>query len=252
MSTIGPYFANAQNNDSETMKNIVYNHRNEFRNWLCSGDVLVVYRGCRDSLTLLDNQDYKAYKRMFVNKNQTQFSITEANETRLTTKVRWMVESINGRIKQWKIFDKVMHSILFPLTSDYFSIVCALINYFSSNFVHDTCKDEAIAVKMLQLLNNSNALKHYIDNLKCTSEGELKWHNLDAAHALNDSCIFSYETLMNLTLGIFQLKQPKPYPLQRLDVNGAFDIKILNLEIHLLRARIQSRHSSLEKHNLWI
>ena len=146
MSTIGPYFANAQNNDSEIMKKIVYNNRDEFRNWLRSGDVLVVDRGFRDSLPLLDNLSYKAHIPKFLNKDQTQFSTTEANETRFTTKVRWIVESINGCIKQWKIFDKVMHNTLIPLISDYFSILCALINCFSSNFVHDTSKDEAIAV----------------------------------------------------------------------------------------------------------
>ena len=105
---------------------------------------------------------------------------------------------------------------------------------------------------MLQLLNNSNALKHYMDNLKYTSEGDLKCHNLDAAHALNDFPIFSYETLIDLTLGIFQLKQSKSYALEHLDPNGAFNIKILNQEMYLLRARIQSRHSSSEKYNLWM
>lgn len=234
------------------MKNIVYNNRDEFRNWLRAGDILVVDRGFRDSLPLLDNLGYKVHMPKFLNKNQTQFSTIEANETRLTTKVRWIVESTNGRIKQWKIFDKVMHNSLIPLMSDYFSIVCALVNCFSSSFVHDTTKDEAIAVKMLQLLNNSNALKSYIDNLKHTSQAHLKWHNLDAAQALNDFPIFSYETLMDLTLGIYQLKQSKSYALEHLDPNGAFNINILNQEMHLLRARIQSRHSSSEKYNLWI
>jgi hypothetical protein len=252
VSTIGPYFGDAKNNDSEIMKNIIYNNRDDFRNWLRSGDILVIDRGFRDSLPLLDSLGYKTYMPKFLNKKQNQFTTSEANETRLTTKVRWIVESTNGRVKQWKIFDKVMYNTLIPLIGDYFSIVCAMINRFCSTFVYDTSKDEEIAEKMLQLVEHSNELKQYIDNLKQSSDKNIKWHNLDAAQALNDFPIFSYESLMDLTLGIYQLKQSKSYAIEHLDPNGEYHVKISNQEKYLLRARIQSRHSQSEKYNLWI
>ncbi len=252
MSTIGPYFGDAKNNDSEIMKNIIYNNRDDFRNWLRSGDILVIDRGFRDSLPLLDSLGYKTYMPKFLNKKQNQFTTSEANETRLTTKVRWIVESTNGRVKQWKIFDKVMYNTLIPLIGDYFSIVCAMINRFCSTFVYDTSKDEEIAEKILQLVEHSYELKQYIDNLKQSSDKNIKWHNLDAAQALNDFPIFSYESLMDLTLGIYQLKQSKSYAIEHLDPNGEYHVKISNQEKYLLRARIQSRHSQSEKYNLWI
>ena len=41
-----------------------------------------------------------------------------------------MVEAINARVKQWRFFDKVMPNTLLSVVSDYFSIVCALMNRF--------------------------------------------------------------------------------------------------------------------------
>ena len=131
------------------MKNIIYNNRDKLRNWLRSGDILVLDRSFRDFLPLLRSLGYETYMPKFLNKNQNQFSTSEANENRLTTKVRWIVESTNGRIKQWKIFDKVMYNTLIPSIGDYFSIVCAIINCFILAFIIDTSKDRVIAEKIL-------------------------------------------------------------------------------------------------------
>ena len=119
----------------------------------------------------------------FLNKKQTQFTTSEANETRVTIKVRWIVESINGRAKQWKIFDKIIHNTLIPLIGDYFSIVCAIINRFCSTFLYDTASsnDKEIAEKILQLVEQSNKLNQYIDTLKENLDNSFKWYNLDAA-----------------------------------------------------------------------
>ena len=162
------------------------------------------------------------------------------------------MESTNGRIKQWKIFDKVMYNTLIPSIGDYFSIVCAIINRFTSAFIIDKSKDRVIAEKMLQLFQQSNELKQYIDSIKDDSERDIKWCSFDAAGALNDFPIFSYQSLIDLTLGIYQLKQSKSYAIEHLNQNGEYYVQISNQEPHLLRARIQSRHSQSKKYDLWI
>ena len=83
------------------------------------------------------------------------------------------MESTNGRIKQWRIFDRVMYNRLIPVVGDYFSIVCAVINRFCSTIVYDTNRDKEIAEKMLQLVQQSDELKQYIDALKDNSEKKL-------------------------------------------------------------------------------
>ena len=98
----------------------------------------MIDRGFRDSLLLLDSFEYKTCTPKFLNKKQTQFTTSEANETRVATKVRRIVELINGRAKQWKIFDNAIRDTLIPLIGDYFSIACAIINRFCSTFLYDT------------------------------------------------------------------------------------------------------------------
>ena len=53
------------------MRNIIYNNRDGFRNWLRPGDIVVIDRGFRDSLPLLDSLGYKAYMPKFLNNKQT-------------------------------------------------------------------------------------------------------------------------------------------------------------------------------------
>ena len=176
--TVGPYYADVKNNDSETMKNIISNSRDDFRNWVRSGDIVVLDRGFRDALPLLDSLGYQTDMPKFLNKKQTQFSTSEANANRLTTKVRWIMESTNGRVKQWRIFDRVIYNRLILVIGDYFSIVCAVINRFCSTFVYDTNRDKETAGKVLQLVSQSNELKQYMDALKDNSEKNITGHSI--------------------------------------------------------------------------
>ena len=47
------------------MKNNIYNNRDKLRNWLRSGDILVLDRGFRDSLPLLRSLGYETYMPQF-------------------------------------------------------------------------------------------------------------------------------------------------------------------------------------------
>ena len=67
--------------------------------WFEKGDVLVVDRDFRDITELLKEFGIKSYMPHFLSKSQKQLSPEEANETRLVTKVRWIVESVKGRVK---------------------------------------------------------------------------------------------------------------------------------------------------------
>ncbi|CAF3961860.1 unnamed protein product, partial [Rotaria sordida] len=69
----------------------------------------------------------------------------------------------------------------------------------------DNNNDKAILVldsTYIYLVQQSNELKQYIDALKDNPDKNIKWYNLDAAGALDDFPIFSYESLMDLTLDL--------------------------------------------------
>ena len=62
----------------------------------------------------------------------------EVNKSRLHTKVRWVVESANGRIKQWRFLDKLVKYI-----GDFVKIACAILNCFRPRTLSiDTASNE--------------------------------------------------------------------------------------------------------------
>ena len=67
---------------------------------------------------------------LFLNKSEKQHSTEEANESRLVTKVRWVVESANGRITQWRALSNVLPNTQIPFAGGYVRIVCSLCNAF--------------------------------------------------------------------------------------------------------------------------
>jgi hypothetical protein len=88
-----------------------------------------------------------------------QLSVNEANESRCITKVRWVVEAANRRIKQFKYFSNtVQNSSLIHLEKD-LSIVCALINCYQSPVATSKPEDEELSQRIVKLLNQKNGLK---------------------------------------------------------------------------------------------
>ncbi|CAF4615315.1 unnamed protein product [Rotaria socialis] len=79
ISAIGPYLANARSNDASITKHIMLNNREGIIDWLEPNAVLIVDRGFRDSLPLLNNLGYKTYMPTFLKQADKQLSTTDAN-----------------------------------------------------------------------------------------------------------------------------------------------------------------------------
>ena len=204
---LGPYFAEYKNNDATITKNIIYNNKEDILDWLKPDDVLVVDRGFRDVLDDLYTFSYKTKTPYFLSKKTNQFTTEETHQTRFVTKIRWVVESANGRIKQWRFFDKVVQNTMLKNIGDYFAIVCALMDAYRPLFIADISKDDAIADRMLRLATQSNNIKTYVDTLKSKSEKSLKWILLNAKYLVKDFARMTFNELNDLTLGIFNLNR---------------------------------------------
>ena len=103
----GPYLSNGHNNDASIMKNILDDHE-KFTSFFRPDDHFVVDRGFRDCLRFLEEFGIKSKIPAFL--FEKQHSDLEANESRLVTKVRWVVESVNGLIKQWNYFKQYKYT----------------------------------------------------------------------------------------------------------------------------------------------
>ena len=104
MSTFGPCYADAKNNDAQLMKNIIIHNKGGTNDWLRLTDILVLDHDFRDCIPLLENLDHKTHMPKSINKSQKQFSTEQVNDTRIATKVRWVVEATNKSIRQWRFF----------------------------------------------------------------------------------------------------------------------------------------------------
>ena len=151
VSCLGSYFADYQNNDPEITKKIVYSNKGNINQWLQKGDILVIDSSFHDAIDYLQKYEYKTFKPAFLDRSAKQFSTGTGNETRFVTKIRWNIESANGRIKQWRIFDKVLPNSILKSVGDLVAIVCALQNEYGAPLIKSTLKDKMLAEKMLRL-----------------------------------------------------------------------------------------------------
>ena len=151
ISVLGPYLADGRNSDSKITEHMLRSNTENMTEWFQQGDVLVVDRGFRDVADLLKDFGIKSHMPHFLTKSQKQLSTEEANETRLVTKVRWVVESVNGRVKQLKAVSNVMPNSQIPYIGDYIRIICSVCNAFRPVLLKNNEEDEVLAERMLKL-----------------------------------------------------------------------------------------------------
>ena len=141
----------------------------------------------------------------FLPKGQKQHIVEEANLSRLVTKVRWVVESVNGRAKQWKMLDKVVPNILVPNIGDFVRIVCALINTFRPPIVSSSESASLVAQKMLEKSKFPNQLMLYVEQKSLFNKRSVL-SNLSQLE-LTDFPMLDLTELREITLDVYQLCQ---------------------------------------------
>lgn len=98
------------------------------RAWFQNGDILVVDRGYRDAIPMLEALGIHVKMPSILEPGQRQFSTEQANESRLVTKTRWIIEARNGHIKN--IFKFFAQTVIMPHVTnlgDFFRIARTII-----------------------------------------------------------------------------------------------------------------------------
>ena len=224
ISALGPYYSDSKNTDSMMTKHIFYNNREQVRQWLQDGDVFVVDRGFRDCIPALEQFGYKTHMPAFLSKSERQLTTEEANKTRLTIAVRWVVEARNGQIKQFRFFDKVIPNSLLPFVGPAFNLVCAILNRYHSLCIVDTSNDVDLGRRMLKLVNETDRLKNYAETTKNELRKNTHWQWLDASNAIQDFPKLSLPDLTQMNIGTYQIKQSKSYVLEHMSDDSSFRI----------------------------
>jgi hypothetical protein len=123
---------------------------------------------------------------------QKQFSTSDANRTRLLTKLRWVVESgntaptifsfdlfilVNSKIKCWKYFAQTIRNSTLPTVGIDLDIICAIQNKYFRPALNDRLGGEQMAEIMKSLLNAPNPLHEFLE-----VNPVLKWKKFDALY----------------------------------------------------------------------
>ena len=80
-------FSDGENSDAKILNYVLASNVQEVKNWLQEDDIIIEYRGFRDSAEILDKLDIKMEMPSFLQKGQKQHSTEDGNNSRLVTKV---------------------------------------------------------------------------------------------------------------------------------------------------------------------
>lgn len=248
ITILGPYLADHKNNDASILTHIIHNNIEDIKNWVEENDIFIVDRGFRDSLELLEDLGIKAEMPCFMKKGQKQMATEDANASRLVTKVRWVVESANARIKRWKYMDHVLPTNQIPFIGDHIRIICAICNKYFPPLSTEQEDDQSLAAKMIYLSKQINSLKQKIEDQKLETQ-RIIWKQPDD-DSFKDFPRLDETDLRNITCGSYQLKLCASYMQEH--IAGNCEIQIHKENEKLIRVKLQSRHISSKKYILWI
>ncbi|CAF2002112.1 unnamed protein product [Rotaria magnacalcarata] len=249
ISAIGPYLSDWYNNDAVITKHILLNNKEEVQDWLVEKDIMIVDRGCRDCLDLVNSFSYTTFMPLFLPKSKKQFSTSEANN-RFVTVLRWVVESVNGRIKTFKFFEHVVQNSSLLYVHGYLSIVCAIINAYRPTFINDTSNDDYLSKAFLEKRNKQNELEAKLNDKERNKSKH--WKKINADDCIIDFPKLTEADLKDFTLGVLQLKQARSYALEHISEDGQYEIHVCQQQQNLLRANLQSKHSNRKDYNVLI
>lgn len=216
------------------------------------GDVQIVDRGFRDVAVVFEEMGYDVKMPGFLDKNAKQFTSEAANETRLVTKCRWVVENFHARFKKWRMFsERIDQSFILNIATLTRTLAACLNKHRPVLNDANSSEHEAIAQRMLQARHRISEIKQLISSDKLSMRK--KWAALiDLDSDLNFPRL-TLEFLREYTCGTNQIKQSKAYAKAHLYENDEeFALELSPSDDNLLRCRVHSRHSNSTKYHLCV
>ncbi|XP_060575344.1 uncharacterized protein LOC132732838 [Ruditapes philippinarum] len=139
----------------------------------------------------------------FMKRTEKQMTTDDANASRFVTKVRWVVEAANARIKRWKYLSHVLPTNQVPYIGDYVSIICALCNKYLPPINQTQELDSTLASQMRDRLSGNLCLQDFVEEHDLARRSVAHWTTTES---LTDFPKLSETILRILTLGTYQLK----------------------------------------------
>jgi hypothetical protein len=138
----------------------------------------------------------------FLEKALKQHTTSEANISRCVTKVRWVVEAANGRLKKWKYLDHVVPIPQIPFIGDFVRIIASIINKYKPPLKSNSDGDDELGRKMrIACSQTENPLQKPCATLSFNKRSQ-QWRPIDAQDLMLDFPMLSLADLRNITFGV--------------------------------------------------
>ena len=158
--TLGLFLANL--NDTQIMR-ITLTEANGLSSILRKGDVFILDREFRDVISYLESKEYIVLMPALKGKRK-QLTTSDAKESRIVTKLKWVVEAVHGIIgSKFKLLYNQLDKKCLPTAEIYHKVVCFLVNFLSKHLNSDVGMQEEIANLMLSKKNLENSLAEEVE-----------------------------------------------------------------------------------------
>lgn len=256
----GPFAATKT--DANIMSDIMKKEEEPLHWLLERNDAFILDRGFRDSLGDIEACGYEHHMPPTKDRREHQLTTEQANQSRLVTMCRWVVEVVNGRFKRdfrllrLKYFNKTLPNMFTD-----FKIAAAILNHFHAP-IEDSAHAEAFLNSIRAKRNIPNTLYNYVE-AKRLNNRRADFVRIEANEIENFPRLTEEQVIL-FALGTYQLKLARSYCSEHLH-NGLYIIETyrdnaledlpqygINEEAWLLRGRIQSRHVRARKYYCYI
>lgn len=212
----------------------------------------MVDRGYRDAIPLLQRLGIDHKMPALLEHRQRQLPTQEANDSRIVTKNRWVVEARNGHLRSvFKFLAQTINLQHAKNLNGFYRIAGAILNRYHP-LIQMQDADAQLAREMIQRSTSVNVVQARveIDNLQRRNG---QWRRLNYRDVA-DFPILDLDYLKDLTVGIYQINLAPSYIQDNLLRNNDEEFQIdqhIN-EPGFLRIRLYSRFRNATRHQIFI
>lgn len=213
-------------------------------------DTFVLDRGFRDIINYLEEKNFKVLMPALKGKRK-QLTTEESNYTCFVTKIRWVVESVHGVLKQkYRLLDHKIDNKLIPKIGIYFKIAAFLNNIFGKRLQSDVETLDEIVQRMQDQKDIQNTLA-----IETEEKGWLRRKLCFTTVTSDDILDFPEMTEKDLKIlftGSYQLSQSVSYLAEMIDKDGKLNLEYVKEETNVLKLKVPSRHISRTTYRCFI
>ncbi|XP_045781575.1 uncharacterized protein LOC123878448 [Maniola jurtina] len=242
VDVIGPYPATTS--DANIMSNEFSDETKPLRQYFQPGDIFILDRGFRDCLPLLEQNNYSVHTPASLQEGENQLSTLAANQSRMVTICRWVVEAVNSIFKQsFKLLRHEFFNVASRHAMTDFTVAAALINKF-----HQRIRDRDDASQILEIINeklymNNDLADYVIRNNLNRRRTQFLNINVDINNVPFPRLELS--DLILIACGTYQLKQARSYYGEHIRGDGSYTKVCRDMAGNLLEGFTVTENSSL-------